>query len=628
MDRELRAARRQAAQAEADQQFLARFVRELPHVAHEMHAQAGGRQIPRLLLGAVTPGARAQEGARGRAAATGGERPGPAHPPRGRRGVTRTGCLELGAEIPIGKGEIGYAAEVQRVMDRRDFETSPRPPASASARRRPRSCKPDLVAPLVFNEEVVGVIAVEGLKRGTTEAKDALRLLAQVGAVSVHTQAKYTEMKATASIDGLTGIFNKRYLTHRLAEEMRRAQDEVSSVSVFIFDLDNFKHYNDRNGHVDGDRLLQRLAKVVQENVRKDTIVGRYGGEEFLVIFPGARRAQALAAAENVREAIAAHDFPFGFDQPLGFLSISGGVAECPIDGSDAATLVRAADDALYRAKREGRNRVLAHEPVYLGGEEPQQPLPFEEPESARERATLDEPPTVGANGEAVALVVVEETPPRGTRIAADFTPAPGTLMSLASVTPAAGIPRLTLEPTAEVLAAALAEGAAEPPPSDRPRIPTTLPHSRGRRGRLTRPGLGYTGIVMIERYSRSFRAAAHRRAAGTSLLLAFLSLTLLPLSSCGGSSSSPSDPGGGSVPIPTPTPTPAPSPTPSQSAACRLTAPTVDCATRPVQAAGDGGRRCSRRSTSRSGRRARCTPTSPTASTTSTSFARGRSST
>lgn len=88
----------------------------------------------------------------------------------------------------------------------------------------------------------------------------------------------------------------------------------------------------------------------------------------------------------------------------------------------------------------------------------------------------------------------------------------------------------------------------------------------------------------MIERHSRSFRAAARRRAAGTSLLLACLSLTLLPLSSCGGSSSSPSDPGGGGVPIPTPTPTPAPSPTPSQSAACRLTAPTVDCATRPVK--------------------------------------------
>lgn len=433
-ERELLAARRQAAQAEADQLFLARFVRELPHVAHELHAQAGGRQIPRLILGAAL---RVLEPRKAIVAVR--RRPAESDPDRHTRlavaAVHPDGCLELGAEILIGTGEIGYAAEALRVMDRRDFENEPPPTRKRIREETAPELKPDIVAPMVFGEEVVGVIAVEGLKRGTTEAKDALRLLAQVGAVSVHTQAKYTEMKATASIDGLTGIFNKRYLTHRLAEEMRRAQDEVSSVSVFIFDLDNFKHYNDRNGHVAGDRLLQRLAKVVQENVRKDTIVGRYGGEEFLVIVPGARRAQALGAAENVRAAIASHEFPFGFDQPLGFVSISGGVAECPIDGSDAATLVRAADDALYRAKRAGRNRVLAHEPVYLGAEEPQQPASFEEHD--------------------------------GARVAADFTPAPGTLMSIASVTPAAGIPRLTREPTAEVLATALAESAAEPPPPD-----------------------------------------------------------------------------------------------------------------------------------------------------------------
>ena len=230
------------------------------------------------------------------------------------------GCMTIGAEIPIGQGEIGYAADVQRVMDRRDFESQPPPTRKRLRDETDPGCLPDIVAPMVFNEEVVGVIAVEGPKRGLAEAKDALRLLAQVGAVSVHTQARYTEMKATASIDGLTGVFNKRYLTHRLAEEMRKAQDDLSSLSVFIFDVDNFKHYNDSNGHVAGDRLLQRLAKLVMENVRKDTIFGRYGGEEFLVIFPNTKRAQALAAAENVRQAIAAHEFPFGFDQPLGLI--------------------------------------------------------------------------------------------------------------------------------------------------------------------------------------------------------------------------------------------------------------------------------------------------------------------
>jgi diguanylate cyclase (GGDEF)-like protein len=430
-ERELAAARRQTAQAEADQQFLARVVRELPHVTHELHAGAGSRGIPKLLLSAVVrmlEPRKAIVAIRRRAAESDPDR----HLRLAVAATSPEGCMAVGTEIPIGTGEIGYAAEVQMVMDRRDFESQP--PAT---RRRLREetdpgCQPELVAPLIFNEEVVGVIAVEGPLRGAGEAKDALRLIAQVGAVSVHTQARYSEMKATASIDGLTGVFNKRYLTHRLAEELRRAQDEVSSVSVFIFDVDHFKHYNDRNGHVAGDRLLQRLARLVLENVRKDTVFGRYGGEEFLVIFPGTRRAQALAAAENVRSAIAAHEFPFGFDQPLGVISVSGGVAECPVDGADAATLVRAADEALYQAKHSGRNQVAAYQPTYLGDEEAQAPLPIEEPSF-------------------------------GTRAASDFTPAPGTLLALASVTPAAGVPRLTLEPTDEVLTAAAA-AVPEPP--------------------------------------------------------------------------------------------------------------------------------------------------------------------
>lgn len=461
-EKELSAARRQTLQVEADQQFLARLVRELPHIAHELHAEAGGRQMPRILLCAVVrllEPKKAVVAVRRRAAETDPDR----HLHLAVAAAFPDGSMGLGAEIRIGRGEIGYAAEVLRVMDRRDFENQP-----PRTRRRLREetapgWQPDIVAPMAFNEEVVGVIAVEGLKH-PSEAKDALRLLAQVGAVSMHTQTKYTEMEAVASLDGLTGAFNKRYLTHRLAEEMRRALDEVSPVSVVIFDLDHFKHYNDQNGHVAGDRLLQRLVKLVLENVRKDSVFGRYGGEEFLLIMPATNREGALAAAENVRHAIATHEFPFGFTQPLGFVSVSGGVAECPLDGTDAATLVRAADEALYQAKRGGRNRMLAYEPTYLGGDEAQIPLSVEERESAEELMVLAEKPAAGAAGEAIVPATDQATVPGGTQIAADFTPPPGTLLALAAVTPAAGIPRLTVEPTAAVLAAAVAAEPVEPP--------------------------------------------------------------------------------------------------------------------------------------------------------------------
>jgi hypothetical protein len=110
---------------------------------------------------------------------------------------------------------------------------------------------------------------------------------------------------------------------------------------------------------------------------------------------------------------------------------------------------------------------VLAYQPTYLGGDEAQAPVPAEEQESAKERAALVEGPSVGETGDAVALAVIEETARRA-GIAADFTPAPGTLLSVATLTPAAGIPRLTLAPTAAVLTAALAEQTIEPEPRDR----------------------------------------------------------------------------------------------------------------------------------------------------------------
>jgi hypothetical protein len=137
--------------------------------------------------------------------------------------------------------------------------------------------------------------------------------------------------------------------------------------------------------------------------------------------------------AERVRRVLAAHAFTHGQQVTASF-----GVAGIPDDLGPSADIARAADEALYQAKRGGRNRVVAYQPRYLGGEEAQLPLSIEE----RERAG---------------------TPALGTRAAADFTPAPGTLFALASVTPAAGVPKLTLEPTAEVLTNAAA-AVTEPP--------------------------------------------------------------------------------------------------------------------------------------------------------------------
>jgi len=178
-------------------------------------------------------------------------------------------------------------------------------------------------------------------------------------------------MKTTAEMDGLTRIYNKKHLEQTLNELIYRAAcaayDQRSAgqgapgqvLSVFLFDIDNFKNYNDTNGHLAGDKLLQQLAGLVNESVRKDDVFGRFGGEEFLLILPHTSANQALAAAEKIRALLASYPFAFAEKQPLGVISVSGGVAEYPLHGLDAAGLLHAADEALYEAKRSGRNRVL-----------------------------------------------------------------------------------------------------------------------------------------------------------------------------------------------------------------------------------------------------------------------------
>ena len=364
---------RRAAQAEADLQLVTRFLREFPHVAHQMHAGANPRKIPGLLLTCLN---RFFEPTRAVVAIR--RRPAAHDPDRGSRFTVAASYpngrgVRRGTEFGPGEGEMGFAAEVQRVMSRQDFDNLTATVKKELGQSAMPGIKPDLVAPLVFGKSTVAVLAVEGLGRWPVDPKDIIRLIAQVGALAAHSLQRYTRIKATASLDGLTGVLNKRFLSDHLAERIR--QDPGGQrFSVFLFDLDNFKHYNDHNGHLAGDKLLRQLARLVQENLRKGTVFGRFGGEEFLIILPGATKGQALGAAENLRRLIADFGFTAAADQPLGCVSISGGVAEYPLDGQDAASLLRCADEALYVAKHEGRNRVVGFVPTYLGLEGSEEP--------------------------------------------------------------------------------------------------------------------------------------------------------------------------------------------------------------------------------------------------------------
>jgi len=214
----------------------------------------------------------------------------------------------------------------------------------------------------VHDAEALGVLAISRPQRYHPQQKEMMEAIASLGALAWNNLTVYGKVKIAADVDELTNIYNKRALKFRLSEYVYRARERGARISVFLFDIDNFKHYNDNNGHIAGDQALRVLAQLVQDTVRADDVFGRFGGEEFLLIMPGRSPAQALSAATNILQRIERYDFPFGKGQPLGRVTVSGGVATFPDDAQDAVELLLSADAALYRAKQSGRNRVFRAE--------------------------------------------------------------------------------------------------------------------------------------------------------------------------------------------------------------------------------------------------------------------------
>jgi diguanylate cyclase (GGDEF)-like protein/PAS domain S-box-containing protein len=157
--------------------------------------------------------------------------------------------------------------------------------------------------------------------------------------------------------DPLTGLHNRRYLDETLPRELQRAERAGQPVGVIMLDIDHFKRFNDTYGHDAGDALLQTMGTFLQRNTRGDDIACRYGGEEFTLVLPGASLADARQRAEELREGIQSLSVEHQ-GQPLGAVTASLGVAVFAAHGTTTDALVRAADQALYQAKRNGRNRV------------------------------------------------------------------------------------------------------------------------------------------------------------------------------------------------------------------------------------------------------------------------------
>ncbi|HEY0459020.1 MAG TPA: diguanylate cyclase [Pyrinomonadaceae bacterium] len=209
--------------------------------------------------------------------------------------------------------------------------------------------------PFTIGDRRVGVLNVTEKSDGEAYNESDLEVL-NIIAPQVAILIDRAALKNDSVTDSLTGLLNRRYLEERLAEEINRSNRYGYPMSFMMIDVDNFKSYNDTFGHIEGDSVLRLVAKCFRETLRAADIAARYGGEEFSILLPQTNSVEAETIAERLREHIAVTEFPNRT------LTVSIGIASCCLDLNSVPELIAAADNALYKAKRKGKNNVQVYE--------------------------------------------------------------------------------------------------------------------------------------------------------------------------------------------------------------------------------------------------------------------------
>jgi diguanylate cyclase (GGDEF)-like protein len=218
-----------------------------------------------------------------------------------------------------------------------------------------------IFVPLKFKGKAIGVLSAQSYQTYTYTDQDEylLDLLASQAAIAIENARLFTEVQELATHDSLTGVFNRREFFKRASSEIERARRYQQDLSMILFDIDHFKSVNDTYGHPKGDSVLELIAQGCLTNLRENDIIGRYGGEEFIILMPSTDVTNAKIVAERLRRSVLQENIDNGNGETL---TISLGVAAYHENCKDIDDLVARADRALYTAKNSGRNRVKIFE--------------------------------------------------------------------------------------------------------------------------------------------------------------------------------------------------------------------------------------------------------------------------
>jgi diguanylate cyclase (GGDEF)-like protein len=264
--------------------------------------------------------------------------------------------------IRVGEGVSGQVIDSGKALMVTDLRREGRKPASPDRKYKTNSF---ISYPIIISGRKVGVLNVTDKSGGRSFDEVDLSLLEIIGpqvALALERaewQERATEFQLMSITDPLTALPNRRYLEERLMEELNRSRRYDFPMSFLMIDIDDFKAYNDKNGHQAGDLALQITAHCLKGALRSADVASRYGGEEFCILLPQTAIAEAGAIADRIRHRVSTTHFPHGKTQPLGHVTVSIGVSTFSSIVNTSENIIAAADRALYQAKHMGKDRVV-----------------------------------------------------------------------------------------------------------------------------------------------------------------------------------------------------------------------------------------------------------------------------